>query len=175
MSKMNKFALIALIMVSSAVITSKIEHCKKYKSIPEPLTCDECETGFFVDGEGQKCSQCAPNCMDCQNSSACLTCMNKFFLTNGECQKCSTGCTFCTSIKKCQKCEEGREMVNNRCFTKTQKMYTHWVIYGLLILTGIFIIQYILKYALGKKPAEDKEDNYAKLQEAKLNDSAVSN
>ena len=61
--------------------------------------------GYYCDSTGiHKCSEkYSSNCATC-TSSACTSCLSKYYLSGKNCLECSAGCNKCTSGSYCTKC-----------------------------------------------------------------------
>jgi hypothetical protein len=46
---------------------------------------DACPTGYYDNGDPEKCHQCPPHCASCSDGKTCTTCNNGKFLVNGMC------------------------------------------------------------------------------------------
>ncbi|EAR86017.1 leishmanolysin family protein (macronuclear) [Tetrahymena thermophila SB210] len=97
--------------------------------------CTECANGFTYEASSQKCikilnnNQCHPTCQECSqpnNSSACTSCNDGYFIFNGMCIQCSSQCLTCKRKSNfCTQCKQGFRLdsIFGRCIQDCQQRY----------------------------------------------------
>jgi hypothetical protein len=97
-------------------VSSPVEHCNNYMSQDTLHNCDQCELGFYIDGNNL-CTKCPfdDNCALC-TQNACTACFNKMIVdpSTNKCisdKYCETkDCAICTSSitsEECRRCDIG--------------------------------------------------------------------
>ena len=72
-------------------------------------------SGYYLSNTSNpQCIACSQNnCQICTNSSACDSCSNGYYLTNGTCTACLSGCESCSNSTVCSDCFEGYYLSQN--------------------------------------------------------------
>ncbi|KAL4456738.1 hypothetical protein ABPG73_014764 [Tetrahymena malaccensis] len=124
--------------------------------------CDKNASQYIdISNPNQKyCRQCSNQCLTCENASACTSCVNGYYLNNGNCLQCDSSCLTCTgqSPSQCIICSKSNSFIsikqNSICVsvcdpnqgqyvdkTNPQQMYCRLCSYPCLTCTSLFIDQ----------------------------------
>lgn len=73
---------------------AKVKDCRFYSQQNKRLFCVECDLGFSLDINANKCNACEiKNCLVCRNPNKCFSCLPDFWLNQDS--------TLCTNDRKC--------------------------------------------------------------------------
>lgn len=71
---------------------------------------------LFWETWSQSCQPNVNNCRECQDATACKSCLTGYFLNPSKtCQKCPVGCSACSSSSSCSACQPTFEKQANQC------------------------------------------------------------
>ncbi|EKE39731.1 hypothetical protein ENUP19_0364G0044 [Entamoeba nuttalli] len=128
------------LMKNNECLSGKVEECMHYTKNGK---CFQCNEGYYIDKEKNKCNKCSEHCQYC-NSNECILCYNGYQLQNkkcvlykepcnyfkgdicykcplgyyninGNCNKCKEGCIMCQNNNTCESCDIGNGYFGTNC------------------------------------------------------------
>ena len=107
---------------------NEISNCEEFSE----TTCLRCSNGYYYNSSEMKCKLCSneiEGCLECFNSTKCLTCNNETNLENGTCHELTKDITDKCSItipgksNECAICKNGYYMTNLMCEDRISNWY----------------------------------------------------
>ena len=111
--------------------SNEISNCEEFSEI----SCLKCSNGYYYDTIETNCKLCSEEiegCLECLNSTTCLTCNNETYLENGKCYELTKEITNKCIItipgksNQCAICKNGYYMTNlicKECISNCSKCY----------------------------------------------------
>lgn len=99
----------------------------------------------------QSSGNCSYGCRSCSKSDPtyCFSCLQGYFLSDGDCWGCPTGCTKCASKSSCLQCETPLVLENNQCHSKNSLLQDN--LFVVIFATVLFCLLLICTIALCRR------------------------